>query len=174
MLHNTKNMKKLVLLLTILLCVSCDKDEIDDKINEYKNKPKSEDLKGFWKLSGFYKSKNPQSLSDLSISNGGVARIGYNEFLYFDNLYLRFVNKVNHGNTYSANSKHRFYWYNENNFIKSVYKENYSYQNTEILQEFQLPYKFGETKDTLLIQNNGTIMYLLKTENVDFTEYSFE
>ena len=174
LLRNTKNMKKLVLLLTILLCVSCDKDEIDDKVNEYKNKPRSEDLKGFWKLKGLYKSKDSQIPSDLSINNGGIAGIGLDEILYLDNNYLRFLNKVNQEDTYSVNSKHRFYWYNENNFIKSVYQEKYSNQNSEILQEFQLPYKFGNSKDTLIVQNNGRIMYLLKTENVDFTEYSFE
>lgn len=164
-------MKKLILLLSVLFfCVSCEKDEIDDKINEYKNKPKSEDLKGFWKLKGIYKSKS----DEVSLNNGTIAGIGLNEILFLDDNYLRFLNLVNNGDTYSYNIKNRFYWYNENNFIKSVYKQEYSNQNAQFLEEFQVPYKFGETKDTLIVQQNGRVMYLLKTTDVEYTEYSFE
>lgn len=163
-------MKKIILLSTILLCIGCDNDEIEDKISEYKNKPKSEDLKGFWQLKGNYKSDN----KEVSLNNGTIAGIGLDEILFLDDNYLRFLNRSNPNEKYAVNSKDRFYWYDENNFVKSLYHQNFSYQNTEIIEEFQFPYRFGETKDTLIVQSDGRIIYLLKTEDVDYEEYFFD
>lgn len=167
-------MKKVIFLTIISLCFSCDKDEFEDKINEYNNKPKSEDLKGFWQLKGLYKPENNENSNEVSLRNGTIAGIGSNEILFLDDNYLRFLNKSNPNEKYAVDSKNRFYWCNENNYIKSLYHQSFLYQNTEIIEEFQLPYRFGETNDTLIVQSDGKIMYLLKTEDVDYEEYSVD
>src|SRR5690606_2216447 len=167
-------MKKVIFLATLLLCIGCDSDEIEDKISNYKNKPKSEDLKGFWQLKGLYKPENNVNSNQVSLNNGTIAGIGLDEILFLDDNYLRFLNRSNPDEKYTVNAKDRFYWYDENNFIKSLYHQNFPYQNTETIDEFQLPYKFGETKDTLIVQSDGRIIYLLKTEDVDYEEYFFD
>src|SRR5690606_13731461 len=168
------NMRKIMFFAVLLFCVGCDNDETENTISTYKNKPKSADLKGFWQLKGIYKPSNDENPNDISLNNGAIAGIGFDEILFLDDNYLRFLNKVNFSDTYSLNAKNRFYWYDENNFIKSLYHQNFPNQQTEIIEEFQFPFRFGETKDTLIVQNRGRIIYLLKTEDVDYEEYSFE
>lgn len=146
--------------------VSCD-SEIDDKINEYRNKPKMEALKGFWQLKGLYK-KNATNSEPVSINNGGITGINEGEILYLDNEYLRFLKKRDNEMFYSY-EKDRFYWFSEDKFIKSMYQRSYE-KNFKNIEEFQLPYRFGESKDTLIVQSNRKVLYLLKKENVSYTE----
>lgn len=169
-------MKKIILFVAALLLVSCDKDEVEDKIKEYKNKPKSEDLKGFWQLKGFYKSDKEKPNDEAVINNGNVAGIGLDEILFMDNMYLRFLNKSQENDEvgYYLNKRERLYWYNDDKFIKSLHQDEYGNKYFDYYQEFQLPYRFGETKDTLIIQSNGRVVYLLKTDEVEYIEYSFE
>lgn len=159
-------MKKYLLFVLTMSLVNCD-SEIDDKINDYKNKPKAEDLKGFWQLKGLYKKEATSTVS-TSINNGGVAGIGEGEILYLDHEYLRFLNKRSDGSFYSLGDR-RFYWFSEHNFIKSIYQRD-NEKNFKNIEEFQLPYQFGESKDTLIVQSDKKILYLLKRENIDYTE----
>ena len=163
-------MKKVLLFCVALTLLSCNEDELDDKIDFYKNQNKSTEIQGFWMLKGIYNSEEPNDYigTNIGISNGGIAGIGPEEIMFLDGTYLRFLNKSDEG--FSMSKKNRFYWFNDKSFIKSVYKYDYG----ENLSEFQLPYKFGQTNDTLIVQSQGKVLYLLKNEPVEYTEYVFE
>lgn len=160
-------MKRYLLFVLTLALLSCD-NEIDDKVNDYRNKPKSESLKGFWQLKGLYNKEATSPEEPIYITNGGLAKIAEGEMLHLDNEYMRFLNKDDEGTFYSSSDR-RFYWFNENNFIRSMYQFDYGKGINEIA-EFQLPYRFGENQDTLIVQSNRKILYLLRTENVNYTE----
>lgn len=166
-------MKKIILFAITTLFFSCD-NEIEDTINDYKNKPKSEELKGFWLLKGIYQPDDSKEYNDPVISNGGIARIGINEIFYLDNEYLRFLNKSDNDPMYYCNAKQKFYWYNEDLYIKSLYEDQFNTDNWQNIAEYQLPYKFGQSKDTLIVQSAGQILYLTKQNNVEYEEYSFD
>lgn len=166
-------MKKIILFATAFLLFSCD-NEIEDTINDYKNKPKSEELKGFWQLKGIYHPDTSKEYNAPVILNGGVARIGIEEILYLDNDYLRFLNKSPNDPMYYCNIKERFYWYNEDIYIKSLYEDQYNSNNWQNIMEFKLPYKFGQSKDTLIVQSGGQVLYLTKQFNVEYKEYPID
>lgn len=167
-------MKKIFFVVTLFAIFSCN-NEIDDIVNDYKTKPKSEDLYGFWQLEGVYPIKNTANpITDIGIGQGLVG-IGLKEILFLDNQYLRFLNKSSDGDSlYAYNSKNKFYWYNENQLIKSVHESDFNSKNFQNINQYQIPYKFGQSKDTLVVQSNGTLLYLIKKTNVDYTEYVFD
>lgn len=157
----------------MVLFIGCD-NEIDDILEDYKTNPKYEDLLGFWQLKGVYPPNSSNQDTDIGISQGWVG-IGLNEILYLDAQYLRFLNKSSENDSlYSYNQKDRMYWYNTDKFIKSVYEESYNTKNFQNIVEYQLPYKFANSKDTLIVQSNSKILYLTKQSNIKFTEYVFD
>jgi len=165
-------MKKILLLTTIFALFSCN-NEIDDILNDYKTKPKSEDLQGFWQLNGVYPPDSLKRDREIGISHGWVG-IGPDEILYLDNEYLRFLRKSSDDDSYYYNKKDRLYWYNNEQFIKSVYEESYNTKNYQYINEYQIPYKFGQSKDTLIVQSNYKTLYLIKRVNIKFKEYVFD
>lgn len=166
-------MKKVLFLATIFAVFSCD-NEIDDIINDYKTKPKAKDLKGFWQLEGVYPPDSLKQDNNIGISHGLVG-IGPNEILYLDNEYMRFLNKSSESDTvYYYNKKNRLYWYNTEQFIKSVYESSYNTKNYQNIEEYQIPYKFGKSKDTLIVQSNYKTLYLIKKTNIEYIEYVFD
>lgn len=153
--------------------VSCN-NEIDDILNDYKTKPKSTELQGFWQLKGVYPPDSLKQDNEIGISQGWVG-IGPDEIFYLDNKYLRFLNKSSDEDSlYHYNKKDRLYWYNNDKFIKSVYEENYNTKNYQYINEYQIPYKFGLSKDTLIVQSNYKTLYLIKRANIKFEEYVFD
>lgn len=166
-------MKKLLFLITTVTFFSCDND-LDDVVNDYKNKPKSQELIGFWQLEGVYPAISSNQNNDIGISQGRVG-IGLKEIMYLDTDYLRFLNKSSDSDSlYACNAKDKFHWYNQDLFIKSVHEEGSNTKNYHNISEYQIPYKFGLTKDTLIVQDNGKILYLLKRSDIKFTEYVFD
>ena len=166
-------MKKILLLTTIFALFSCD-NEIDDILNDYKTKPKSADLQGFWELKGVYPPDSLKHDNEIGISQGWVG-IGPNEILYLDNEYLRFLNKsTDEDCLYHYNKKDQLYWYNNEQFIKSVYEESYNNKNFQYINEYQIPYKLVQSKDTLVVQSIHKTLYLIKRFNIKFTEYVFD
>lgn len=140
-----------------------------------KNIPKSEELKRFWRLEGFYKANSSSNWDNVSLDNGGVEEIGKGGIIYFDNTYLRFLNQRQDNDTlFYTFVRNRFYWFNENNMIKSLYQHDFEKEGIKGIQEFQLPYRFGNTKDTLIVQNNKKILYLIKKEPVLYVEYGLK
>lgn len=170
-------MKKILLLTAIFALFSCDSefDEFDDIINKYKTKPKSQELIGFWQLKGVYPPKTHNN-QDIGIGFNDYIGIGYNEILFLDQDYLRFLNKALNENDslYSYNSKNKFHWFNEGNFINTLQEFEFNSKDFQNIEEYQFPYKFGQTKDTLIIQNRGHILYLLKKINVEYEEYTID
>lgn len=164
-------MKKLFILIAIFALFSCN-NEIDDIVNNYKTKPKSQELVGFWQLEGVYPPDSLKRDKEIGISHGWVG-IGPDEILYVDNEYLIFLNKSSEDDSYYYNKKDKLYWFNTDTFIKSVYESSYNTKNYQNIQEYQLPYKFGQLKDTLIIQSNGKILYLIKKGDIKFVEYDF-
>lgn len=165
-------MKKILLLTAIFALFSCN-NEIDDILNDYKTKPKSADLQGFWQLKGVYPPDSLKHDKEIGISHGWVG-IGSDEILYLDNEYLRFLNKSEDDGSFYYNKEHRMLWYNNEQFIKSVYEESYNTKNFQYITEYQIPYKFGLSKDTLIVQSNHKTLYLIKRSNIKFTEYVFD
>lgn len=165
-------MKKILLLTTIFSLFSCN-NEIDDILNDYKTKPKSEDLQGFWQLNGVYPPDSLKRDREIGISHGLVG-IGPDEILYLDNEYLRFLRKSSDDDSYYYNKKDRLYWYNNEQFIKSVYESSYNNKNYQNIEEYQIPYKFGQSKDTLIVQSNSKLLYLTKKSDIKFIEYDFK
>lgn len=164
-------MKKLFILTAIFALFSCN-DDFDDLVSSYKTRPKSQELVGFWQLQGVYPPSDLNQDNDIGISHGLVG-IGPNEILFFDTEYLRFLNKSSEDNSYYYNKEDRLYWYNTDILIKSVYESSYNTKNYQNIQEYQLPFKFGQLKDTLIVQSNGKILYLIKKADIKFTEYDF-
>ncbi|MEG0851980.1 MAG: hypothetical protein RSH24_19070 [Flavobacterium sp.] len=166
-------MRKILLLTTVFALFSCN-NEIDDILNDYKTKPKSADLQGFWQLEGVYPPDSLKRDKEIGISQGWVG-IGPDEILYLDNEYLRFLNKsTDEDSLYHYNKKDRLYWYNNDKFIKSVYEESYNTKDFQNITEYQIPFKFGGSKDTLVVQSNHKTLYLIKRSNIKFTEYVFD
>ena len=165
-------MKKILFLTVIFALFSCN-NEIDDILNDYKTKPKSEDVQGFWKLNGVYPPDSLKRDKEIGISHGWVG-IGPDEILYLDNEYLRFLRKSSDDDSYYYNKKDRLYWYNNEQFIKSVYESSYNTKNFQNIEEYQIPYKFGQSKDTLIVQSNGKLLYLTKKWDIKFIEYDFK
>lgn len=66
------------------------------------------------------------------------------------------------------------YWYNNEQFIKSVYESSYNTKNYQNIEEYQIPYKLVQSKDTLVVQSNHKTLYLIKRFNIKFTEYVFD
>lgn len=166
-------MKKILLLTAIFALFSCN-NEIDDILNDYKTKPKSADLQGFWQLKGVYPSDSLKWDKDIGISHGWVG-IGSDEILYLDNEYLRFLNKSSDADSlYHYDKKDRLYWYNNDKFIKSVYEESYNTKDFQNITEYQIPFKFGGSKDTLVVQSYQKTLYLIKRSNIKFIEYVFD
>lgn len=165
-------MKKILFLTAVFALFSCN-NEIDDILNDYKTKPKSEDLQGFWQLNGVYPTDSLKSDKEIGISHGLVG-IGPDEILYLDNEYLRFLRKSSDDDSYYYNKKDRLYWYNNEQFIKSVYESSYNTKNFQNIEEYQIPYKFGQSKDTLIVQSNNKLLYLTKKSDIKFIEYDFK
>jgi len=84
-------MKKIYLLLVVFSFLGCEK-EIDDILNDYKTKPKSSELQGFWQLKGDYPVLFPSIIPTGKISLGLVTIYG-GEILYLDHEYLRLLKK---------------------------------------------------------------------------------
>ena len=164
-------MKKLFILTAIFALFSCN-DNFDDIVNNYKTKPKSQELVGFWQLQGVYPPGSVNQDNDIGISHGLVG-IGPDEILYLDTEYLRFLNKSSEDDSCYYNKKNRLYWYNTDILIKSVYESSYNTKNYQNIKEYQLPFKFGQLKDTLIVQSNGEILYLIKKADIKFIEYDF-
>src|SRR5690606_33639577 len=122
--------KKLLILTAVFAFVSCDND-IDDIVQRYQTKPKSQALVGFWQLKGIYPPGLTQPNANIEISFNGYLGIGRDEILFLDNDYLRFLNRSsNNGDIiYQFNSKNKFYWYNESTFIKTLYQSEYNSDN---------------------------------------------
>ena len=171
-------MRKILFLATIFALFSCDNqfDDFDDIINKYKTKPKSQELVGFWQLKGVYPPKTSPNNQDIGIGFNGYLGIGYNEILFLDQDYLRFLNKSSNDNDtlFSHNSKNKFHWFNEGNLINALQQFEFNSKDFQNIQEYQFPYKFGQTKDTLIIQSRGDILYLLKKISVDYEEYTID
>ncbi|HLV46563.1 MAG TPA: hypothetical protein VKY32_05940 [Flavobacterium sp.] len=159
-------MKEIMLCCAALVLLGCNEDELDDKIEFYKQQNKSEEIKGFWILKGTYGTGFLDT--DVEIGDGYFVRIEAGEIMFLDDTYLRFLNKSDNG--FSMSGKNRFYWFNDDHFIKSVHKLDFG----ENIFEFQLPYRFGQTKDTLIVFSQEKRVYLIKTEPVEYTEYVFE
>ena len=53
------------------------------------------------------------------------------------------------------------YWYNNEQFIKSVYESSYNTKNYQNIEEYQIPYKLVQSKDTLVVQSNHKTLYLV-------------
>ena len=94
--------------------------------------------------------------------------------MYLDHEYLRFLNKSDSDSLFNYNQKDRLYWYNTENLIKSVYEESYNNKNFQNITEYQLPYKFGKSKDTLIVYSNYKTQYLIKRSDIKFIEYVFD
>lgn len=165
-------MRKILFLTAVFALFSCN-NEIDDILNDYKTKPKSEDLQGFWQLNGVYPPDSLKRDREIGISHGLVG-IGPDEILYLDNEYLRFLRKTSDDDSYYYNKKDRLYWYNNEQFIKSVYESSYNTKNYQNIEEYQIPYKFGQSKDTLIVQSNSKLLYLTKKSDIKFIEYDFK
>lgn len=170
--------KNLVIITAIFALLSCDNnnDEIYEIVNRYKTKPKSQNLIGFWQLEGVYPPNTSHNNQDIGIGFNGYVGIGYNEILFLDQDYLRFLNKASNDNDslYSYNSKNKFHWFNEGNFINSLQQFEFNSKDFQNIQEYQIPYKFGQLKDTLIVQSNGKILYLTKKGDIKFVEYDFK
>lgn len=164
-------MKKITFLLTILSFISCS-NEIEDTLSNYKNKPKSPELMGFWQLKGVYPVDTSVDNSDIGISQG-IVGLEANDILYLDAVYLKFLNKSTDDDSYFYNKSEQHYWFNENQFIKSVLESKFNTKYDQIINEYQIPYKLVPTKDTLVVQNQGKKMYLVKTDNVKVIEYPY-
>lgn len=165
-------MKKILLLTALFSLFSCN-NEIDDILNDYKTKPKSADLQGFWQLRGVYPPDSLKRDREIGISQGWVG-IGPDEILYLDNEYLRFLRKSSDDDSYYYNKKDRLYWYNNEQFIKSVYESSYNTKNYQNIEEYQIPYKLVQSKDTLVVQSNSKLLYLTKKSDIKFIEYDFK
>ncbi len=164
-------MKKVLFLATIAMLCGCN-NEIDDILNDYKTKPKLEDLYGFWQLEGVYPPDTLNVDYEVGISQGTVG-IGLKEIMYLDHEYLRFLNKSDGDSLFYYNQKDRLYWYNTEMLIKSVYESTYNTKNHQYIDEYQLPYKFGKSKDTLIAFSNYKTQYLIKRSDIKFKEYVF-
>lgn len=66
------------------------------------------------------------------------------------------------------------YWYNNEKFIKSVYEESYNNKNFQYINEYQIPYKLVQSKDTLVVQSNHKTLYLIKRFDIKYREYVFD
>ncbi len=162
-------MKQIMFLLSVLLLIGCS-NEIEDTLNKYKNMPKSSELMGFWQLKGVYPVDEFADNSNIGISQGNVG-LAPNDILYLDTVHLKFLNKSTDDDSYFYNKSDQHYWFNENQFIKSVLESSYNTKNYQNILEYQIPYKLVPTKDTLVVQNQGKVMYLVKTANVKVIEY---
>lgn len=164
-------MKKLLVLLCVLIFISCE-NGINDVINRYQIHPKSQELVGFWQLKGTYPPDKNQNNNETAVFFNGYLGIGYQEILFLEIDYLRFLNiaSTNSDTIYQYNSENKFLWYNKSNFINALHQSQYNSSNYQNIQEYQFPYKFGITKDTLILQSNGRVFYLLKKINVNYKE----
>jgi len=168
-------MEKLLLLLVVCMLLSCD-DDIDDVITRYQTNSKSQELVGFWQLKGTYPSIKTGQNNEVAVFFNGYLGITHQEILFLDNDYLRFLNiAATNGDTiYQFNTVNKFHWYNQGNLINALHQSQYNSSNYQTIQEHQFPYKFGTTKDTLILQCNGKILYLLKKINVKYKEYTVD
>jgi hypothetical protein len=166
-------MKKLLLSSFVFMLLSCE-DGIDDAISKYQTSPKSQELVGFWQLKGTYPPIKTWQNHDVAVFFNGYLGIGHQEILFLDNDYLRFLNiaSTNGDTIYQFNGVNKFHWYNQGNFIMALHQSQYNSSNYQNIQEYQFPYKFGTTKDTLILQCNGKILYLLKKIDVKYKEYN--
>lgn len=155
-------MKKIVCIGLLSVLCACDKDELSDKVNRFNSENKSEEIKGYWKFEGAYKS----SKEDNGFGNQ-VETIDRGEIVYFDADYQRFLHRDANTNTYSTSDRTKCHWYNDNKIIYSLYVEK-NYTGVENSLEFQWPYAFGKTNDTLIVQNSGRLLYLTRHEKVPF------
>lgn len=163
--------KNLFIITTVLALLSCnDNDEMDEILKRYETKHKSQNLIGFWQLEGFYPPDSLKKDTSIKISFDRYTFIEKEEFFYIDSEYLRLLKKSSNVNDslYNYNSNNTFYWYNEGVFLRTLYYSGNTSSSFQNILEYQFPYKFGETKDTLIIQNNENILYLLKKINVNY------
>lgn len=163
-------MKKILCMGLLSVLYACDKDEISDKVNRFNSGNKSEELKGYWKFEGAYKLKEGDNGFNMVFGNRGVEAIGPGEMVYFDADYLRFLNH-DAENTYSTWDRTKHYWYNDGKIIYSLNIQK-PYDGMENIVEFQWPYAFGKTNDTLIVQNSGRLLYLTRHEEVPFKIWS--
>lgn len=165
-------MKKIILFVPFILMFICCNDDTNDIIQQYQTKRKSQELVGFWKLKGIYPPNLEHQNTTIEISFNNEIGIVENEILFLDIQYLRFLNKSRNVNdsVYILNSKNKYLWYNEAGFIKSLFQAQQA-DKLITIKEYQFPYKFGQTKDSLIVENNGKVYYLLKQISVDYKEY---
>lgn len=160
-------MKKFwLLLLPVFLLVGCNEDEIDNLKQDYINGHKSDELIGFWEHKGGYKVSYNITDEDLLVNNGTI-EVG--EILLLDNNYLYLLKKDSSNEpAYYTNKFYQQYWYNTDKFIKTLVSDNSSSGSHSQAHEAFLPYKFGETNDTLIVQSDSKVYYLLKTDEIAY------
>lgn len=170
-------MKKLFLIASFFALFSCDNnsDEFDTILNRYKTHPKSQALIGFWQLKGIYPPNESSDNQNSFIGFNPYLGIKYNEILFLDADYLRFLNQSSDNDEmYIHHSKYKFYWFNTASVIKTLQLSEFNSDNYQQAQEYQFPYKFGDTKDTLIVQSNGGVFYLLKKISVHYEGYAID
>lgn len=160
-------MKKFWLLLfPAFLLVGCNEDEIDDLKQDYLNGHKSEELVGFWEHKGGYKNSY-NFIDEMLLVNNETIEVGEILLLKNDYLYLLKQSSSNESSYYTTKF-YQQYWYNTDNFIKTLVSNSSSSGSYSQANEAFLPYKFGETNDTLIVQSDSKVYYLLKTEEVAY------
>lgn len=119
-------------LVTILgmTILSCDKE--DDRIDDYKNLNRSEELKGWWRQIN-EEDENPQY------------------FLFEDFIFKTVSYTESHGYYIPPEGD---YWYNTDIYLLSSGKPGASGVETK------MPYKLNETNDTLRVWNNPPGYYV--------------
>jgi len=138
----------IVALLSLSLFACENEDEIGNRIKYYNQQPKSEDVKGFWKLvEKADPLTTPPVFRDMDYDK--------NDCFVFDATYLKRL-YLDKDSQYVFHKKDQRYWYSTPNRITYMnYQENKDMGSQHIV-EFSMLYKLNKTKDTIFLRSDST------------------